>query len=234
MIRVIKRIFEAVYFRFASKNKKLFEGFLKYKGCKIGKNIWWGKIDTISIDFSRPSLVEIGDNVRINKDFTLMTHDATSWVFKHKYHDHVPCSGQVVIGNNVYFGRHCTVLKGVTIGDNCIIGYGSIVTKSIPSDSVAVGAPAKVVCSLDDYYNKRKKLCVNEGLEYAKSIRERFKREPVIKDFYDDFPLFLDPNELHPDLNVLWQLRDGAYGYYKKNHRPYFNGFEEFIKESRR
>lgn len=51
---------------------------------------------------------------------------------------------------------NCTVLKGVTIGDNCIIGIGSIVTKDIPANSVAIGNPAKVVCSLDEYFEKRK------------------------------------------------------------------------------
>ena len=53
-----------------------------------------------------------------------------------------------------------TVLKGVTIGDNCIIGAGSIVTKDIPSNSVSSGVPAKIVSSLDDYFEKRKKMCL--------------------------------------------------------------------------
>ena len=44
---------------------------------------------------------------------------------------------------------NCTVLKGVTIGDNCIIGIGSIVTKDIPANSVAIGNPAKVVKKFD-------------------------------------------------------------------------------------
>ena len=48
-------------------------------------------------------------------------------------------------------------LKGVTIGDNCIIGFGSVVTRDIPANSVAVGAPARVVGSVDDYYKKEVK-----------------------------------------------------------------------------
>lgn len=42
----------------------------------------------------------------------------------------------------------------MTIGDNVIIGAGSVVTKNIPSDSVAAGVPARVICSLDEYYEK--------------------------------------------------------------------------------
>lgn len=54
-----------------------------------------------------------------------------------KYGDFVNSSGKVVIGNNIYFGTNITVLKGVTIADNCVIGAGSIVTKSIPANSVS-------------------------------------------------------------------------------------------------
>ncbi|MEX2430632.1 MAG: hypothetical protein WD645_01780 [Dehalococcoidia bacterium] len=42
-------------------------------------------------------------------------------------------------------GAHVTVLKGVTIGDGAIIGAGSVVTRSIPENAVAVGAPARVI-----------------------------------------------------------------------------------------
>jgi acetyltransferase-like isoleucine patch superfamily enzyme len=44
------------------------------------------------------------------------------------------------------------VLKGVTIGNNCIIGAGAIVTKNIPDNSVAVGVPARVTSTLEDYF----------------------------------------------------------------------------------
>ncbi len=51
----------------------------------------------------------------------------------------------VSIGNNVWIGSRVLILRGVAIGDNSVIGAGSIVTKSIPSNSLAVGAPARVV-----------------------------------------------------------------------------------------
>lgn len=55
----------------------------------------------------------------------------------------------VFIGNNVWLGESVSVLKGVTIGDNSIIGASSVVNKSIPSNSIAVGIPAKVVKKYD-------------------------------------------------------------------------------------
>nr|WP_253263132.1 hypothetical protein [Enterococcus cecorum] len=45
-------------------------------------------------------------------------------------------------------------MPNVTIGDNCIIGCGSIITKSIPANSVVVGVPGKVIESINEYYNK--------------------------------------------------------------------------------
>ena len=51
----------------------------------------------------------------------------------------------ITIGNNVWIGAQVCVLPGVTIGDNCVIGAGSVVTKDIPENSLAVGNPCRVV-----------------------------------------------------------------------------------------
>jgi acetyltransferase-like isoleucine patch superfamily enzyme len=51
----------------------------------------------------------------------------------------------VVIGRDVWLGARVIVLPGVTIGDGCVVGAGSVVTRSLPPNSIAVGAPARVV-----------------------------------------------------------------------------------------
>ena len=56
----------------------------------------------------------------------------------------------MIIGNNVWIGSGANILPGVSIGDNSIIGAGSVVIKDIPANSVAVGIPAKVIKNLDD------------------------------------------------------------------------------------
>ncbi len=54
----------------------------------------------------------------------------------------------IEIGNNVWIGGNVVVLPGVKIGDNCVIGAGSVVTKDIPDNSVAVGNPCRVIRKL--------------------------------------------------------------------------------------
>lgn len=230
----IKRIFEAGYSRIAKLNTRLFISFLRYKGIQIGRNFIIrsnGPLSNILIDYSRPSLITIGDNVTINKNFNLLTHDFVCGVFLHKFHDFLPSSGRVTIGNNVRFGVDCTVLKGVTIVDNCFIAAGSLVTKDIPANSVAGGVPCKVIMSIEDYYERRKEECIKEALEYARSIKERFGRRPVISDFWEEFPLFLNGDETSSELPIKWQLKD-SYSYYRNHHKATFDGFEDFLRNA--
>lgn len=71
-------------------------------------------------------------------------------------------NAEVHIGNNVWLGAGVIVMPGVTIGDNSVIGAGSIVTKDIPSNVVAVGNPCKVMREIGEkdkiYYFKDKKI----------------------------------------------------------------------------
>jgi len=216
--------------RWARKNPQRYLKFLRKIGVKVGDNIaFHGKLSTISIDITRPSLVTIGSNVSINGYFNLITHDWGTFVIRNYYNDFIPSSGRVTIGNNVVFGRNVTVLKGVTIGDNCIIGTGAIVTKDIPDKSVAVGVPARVISTLEDYYNRRKEECIEEAFDYARSIRERFGRMPVLEDFWEEFPLFLNGGDLNKKLPIKKQLGSGL-EHYKQFHKSRYNGLEDFLR----
>ena len=182
---------------------------------------------------TRPSLISIGENCSLNENFTLLTHDWVTGVFIRAGLDFLPSSGRVTIGDNVRFGQHCTVLKGVTIGSNCFIGAGSIVTKDIPSNSIAVGIPCKVVCSLEDFHKKREIKCIDEALDYARSITERFGRRPVLTDFWEEFPLFVDGDkiDLYPELKSIIIRQCGpTFENYRKNHKAVFDGFDSFLK----
>lgn len=207
---------------------------LQKRGIKIGENLKIFDIKSITIDTTRPSLITIGNNVFFHKNFTLYTHDFVSGVFLNKYHDFLPSSGKVSIGNNVRFGINCTVLKGVTIGDNCFIAAGSIVTKDIPANSIAGGVPAKVFCSLEAYYEKRKRLCVEEAFEYAQSIRERFNREPIPEDFCEECVLFVDSTNIDKYKSIpIHQRLENHYEQWIKQHNRQFKNFNDFITASK-
>lgn len=55
----------------------------------------------------------------------------------------------IVIGNNVWIGAHVVIMPGVSIGDGVVIGAGSVVTRDIPNNTVAMGSPARVVREID-------------------------------------------------------------------------------------
>ena len=55
----------------------------------------------------------------------------------------------VHVGRNVWLGDHCMILKGVTIGDNSVVGAGAVVTKDVPANVIVAGNPARVVRELD-------------------------------------------------------------------------------------
>lgn len=62
---------------------------------------------------------------------------------------HLTSKGEIRIGRNVWIGDKVSIFGGVTIGDNVIIGAGSIVTHDIPSNSMVAGMPAKIVKELE-------------------------------------------------------------------------------------
>ena len=108
------------------------------------------------------NLISIGDHVTISANVNFATHDgihrALNWYSdrledegrKHRFQEALGC---IEIGNNVFISAGARILYDVRIGDNVIVSAGSVVANDIPSNSVVRGAPAKVICSFDDYYN---------------------------------------------------------------------------------
>jgi acetyltransferase-like isoleucine patch superfamily enzyme len=104
----------------------------------------------INVDFStEPYLITLGDRVSATQT-RFETHDGGVWVFREEQPE-IDVVKPITVGSNVFIGYGSIILPGVTIGDNVVIGAGSIVARDIPSDSVAVGAPARVIRSLDEY-----------------------------------------------------------------------------------
>ena len=230
---MINRLKNYLKLRWAETSNERFANYLRKKNIKVGTNVHFANHPSrVHIDTTRPSLVEIGDDVTFADNFALLTHDFITRNFRVLYNDFLPSSGKVVIGNNVFFNTNCTVLKNVTIGDNCIFGYGATVMKDIPANSVAVGTPAKVICTVEEYYKKRCNESIEEAFVYARSIKERFRRMPVIEDFWEEFPLFVSGNEID-NYPVFFKKQLGnALNHWTKNHKALFQNFDEFIEHA--
>lgn len=208
--------------------------YYRSRGIQIGKGCIFRSTKHTKIDLMRPVLIKIGDNVDMNDYFTIMAHDFGHRVFLPLFGEFLSSSRKVSIGNNVYFGTNVTILGG-GIGNNCIIGAGSIVTKPIPSNSVAVGVPCKVICTIEEYYAKRQKLWINEAINYANAIREKEHREPTISDFRPEFGLFIDKHNVEKyDLSPIKLRLKDKYEYWLEHHIAPFDGFEDFLEKSKR
>lgn len=123
------------------------------KGCFIeapfyvdyGYNITVGKnfYANFNLTILDCGLVTIGDDVMCGPNVTIVTVTHPTNPFERKIYSE--WAKPVKIGNNVWLSTNCTILPGVTIGDNVAIGAGSVVTKDIPANTVAVGVPCKVI-----------------------------------------------------------------------------------------
>lgn len=196
----------------------------------IGEDCFFQSPKTATIDPTRPVLIDIGNHCYFLENFTLLTHDNITKVFGPIYHEFIPSSGKVKIGNNVYFARNCTVLKGVTIGDNTIVGYGSVVTKSTPPNSVIAGVPAKVICSIEDYYLKRRRESLDEAFALVKEIYKKTGKRPTVQQMSEEFPFWMEGEQEDERLrfSVKYQTR-GFNDLWKEEHKAEFDSFDQFI-----
>lgn len=93
----------------------------------------------VMMDTMFPERIHIGENTIIGYNSTILAHEYMIDEYR---------LGDVYIGSNVMIGAKVIILPGVTVGDNTIIGAGSVVTKDIPSNTFFAGNPAKFIKSL--------------------------------------------------------------------------------------
>jgi acetyltransferase-like isoleucine patch superfamily enzyme len=189
----------------------LYISFLRKKGVTIGEGTAF--FGLVTIDCTRPYLVEIGENCILTGGVHILTHGYDLSVLRKFYGEMFCSSGKVVLEGNNFIGVNAVILKGVTIGKNTIIGACSVVTHDIPSNCVAAGNPCKVIMTLEEYYEKRKVLHVREAKAYALEIYHKTKRAPKITDFcWEEFPIF----------------QKTPYS----NSKPIYRSFQEFLTDS--
>ena len=124
----------------------------KKRGAQISKDLRLTGDLTIG---SEPYLVSIGKNVTISGGVTMHTHDGGSWIFRrNKRYKNLIRYGRVTINENCFVGHGSTIMPGVKIGPNSVIGAGSIVTKDVPPNTIVAGVPARIIYTKEEYLQK--------------------------------------------------------------------------------
>lgn len=146
-------------------------------GVTVGDNCFFSDMSSFGTE---PYLINIGNHVMISFGCSFITHDGTVYTAKGitgrndlwKY-------GRITIEDNVSIGANTTILPGVTIGKNSIVGACSLVTKSIPEGEVWGGVPARFIKKTDVYVEKL--LATREMQNFdLKSYRSN-KKEEILK-----------------------------------------------------
>lgn len=210
--------------------------YLRRLGLRIGKGTFFFSPETITVDTQRPWLLEIGEYCKITKGVVLLAHDYSRSVLRRYYGEVIGEAKKTTIGNNVFLGMNSIVLMGSVIGDNVIVGAGSVVRGKIPDNVVVAGNPASVICTLDEYYKKRKTSYQNEALECARIYNEYYGKLPTVEDMNAFFPLYFerDSKKLKASgikTNLSGDEEDEILLHFMES-RPVYENYESFLEDA--
>jgi maltose O-acetyltransferase len=210
--------------------------YLRSKHIRIGEGCYIFSPNHVSIDTERPHMLHIGDYCKITSGVKIMTHDYSRSVLCNLDYGNVGEAGKTVIGNNCFLGLNALILMGTKIGDNCIVGAGSVCCGTYPSNSVIAGNPAKVICTLEDFHKKRKANEVTVAKEYVKEFRTTFGKDPSVEEMTNSFMwLYLPRNkeslEKYKELFKHNGVDEKIFiDNFMKSEPPY-ESFESFLKD---
>jgi len=107
---------------------------------QIGKNVW----KSFALSFG--CYIQGGNGVRIGDD-TIFAHGVKIISANHDFGDfsRTKKTTPIVIGRHCWIGANAVILPGVTLGDNVVVGAGAVVTKSVPSNTIVAGVPARPI-----------------------------------------------------------------------------------------
>ena len=129
---------------------------LQRVGMTIGENTL---VFSDDLETTEPYLVTVGSRVMIAAGVRFATHDASACYYIPGASD---LYGRINIGDDCYLGMGAFIMPGVTIADRCIVGAGSVVTKSfLEPGSVIAGNPARKLCTTEELRLKNEKYAMN-------------------------------------------------------------------------
>lgn len=139
---------EAVHALFGSAGKGA--TVLARFSCDNGRNIHVGDdfLANYNVTMLDIAPIRIGNHVMIGPGTSIITvnHPLSPQGRRH----HLGQATPVIIGDDVWIGANCTILPGVTIGNNVVVAAGAVVTKNVPSNCVVGGVPARIIKTNDD------------------------------------------------------------------------------------
>ncbi len=100
---------------------------------------------------TEPWLISVGDRVTISSGVTFITHDGSGWLYRDERGRRFRFA-PIRVGSDVFIGAGVTVLPGVSIGDRCVVGAGSVVTASVPDGTIVAGVPARPIKSWPEFH----------------------------------------------------------------------------------
>jgi maltose O-acetyltransferase len=122
---------------------------LRAQGMHIGQRV--NLPASTSIDESHCFLISIGDDCGFGEECHILAHDAQMDEYLNAAR-----LGRVIVHPSCHIGARTVILAGVEIGPRTIVGANSVVSRSLPPNTVCAGAPAKVICSLDEYLDRHR------------------------------------------------------------------------------
>lgn len=208
--------------------------YLRKIGVQVGEDVVLYRPLNTSIDVQNPHLLEIGNHVMMTGPVTILTHDYSWSVLKRKYGEIVGNQKYTVLKGNIFIGWGATILAGSYIGENTIIGAGSVVSGHLEGNAVYAGNPARKIMSLDEFYYKRKVKQLDEAVDYVKKYKERFGCIPSVEKLDEYFYLFFDPMDKEQKeiftykLNLMGNYDASLEAAMKRNRK--FASYDDFIE----
>lgn len=131
-----------------------------------------------------------------------------------------------------FLGQRCIILPGTRIGDNVIIGAGAVVHGNIPNNTVWAGNPAKMICTLFEYKEKREKKYEEGAVILPKQIMDCYNRKPTYQEMRMYIGLFLPRNECNRKYfdRLPSKLPNVSENVWKTE--PKYSGLDEFLEKN--
>ncbi len=216
-------------------SSEAYKSFLRSRGVEIGEHTEIFSPNHTQIDANRKHILHIGDYCKITYGVTILTHDYSRSIAARVYGDYIGGALPVYIGDNVFIGQHAIILMGTTIGNNCIVGAGAVVKGTFPDNVVIAGNPAKIICTLEEYYAKAKSRFVEDAKRCAVTMYERSGRRPTVEEMTDSyFELYMPHTQQSIDeypkmFERSADDRDRIIADFLKS-KPVFESFEAFLE----